>query len=120
MENSERVAVEHRGTRVRAGALGEESFSPSPKVTVRWGSLDTVKRGRLGWGSRFRVSGEGLGGAHGKSRCGFLHQGIPHQNLASSQNSKLAVNWLYTKVIFAVVGSRSRGDFFSSRLTASV
>lgn len=28
-------AVEHRGTRVRAGASGEESFSPSPKVTVR-------------------------------------------------------------------------------------
>ena len=34
-ESSEWVAVEHRGTRVRAGALGEESFSPSPKVTVR-------------------------------------------------------------------------------------
>lgn len=34
-EGSEWVAVEHRGTRVRAGALGEESFSSSPKVTAR-------------------------------------------------------------------------------------
>lgn len=49
-ESSERVDVEHRGTRARAGAMGEESFSPSPKVTVRRESLDAVESGRPGDG----------------------------------------------------------------------
>lgn len=65
------------------------------------------------------LSGDGTGGAQGKSKRGFLHHGIPYQSLASCQNSKLAVNWLYMRVIFATVGSRLSIDFLSARLTAS-
>ena len=117
--SSEWAAGEHRGTRVRAGAWGEESFSSSQKVTARWGSFDEGESGRPG-GSRYRVWNNGLGGAQGKSSRGFPHHGIPYQDFPSSQKSKLAVNWLYTRRIFAAVGSRVRVDPFSTRLTASV
>ena len=88
-EGTELAVGEHRGTRVRAGTMGDESFAPSPKVTIRWETFDAARSGRSG-GSR--VSDRGMGGAHGKSKRGFLHHGMPHQNFASSQNSKLSVN----------------------------
>lgn len=75
-----------------AGALGEESFAPSQKVTNRWESFDVAKSGRAG--EPWSGADDGYEGAQGKSKRGCLHQGIPNQNLASSQNSKLAANWL--------------------------
>ena len=88
------MEVEFRGTRMRAGVLGEEGFSPSPKVTVRWESFDAEESGRPDDSRSIFISDHVLEGAQLKSKIGSFHHGMPCQDLASSQNSTLAVNWL--------------------------